>query len=280
MLLLSTIALRPYVFIFLLVYLVGCTLQFGLKRTLLFGLAGYGIAWLSELSSIHNGFPYGHYFYIEHTRGQELWVLGVPFMDSISYVFLIYASYSLAILIVSPLRRSPWMPYVLETAKIRNSWYTAFLGTLLFVYLDIIIDPVALQGSRWFLGQIYGYQEQGVYFGVPISNFAGWFLVGFLMTTALQKIDLWLRSRNISDYHGQKYPWRYLIGPALYAGVLVFQLLITFSIKEYMMGWVGIFIVLLPVILVFTMTRLKLAAGNDEKAREEHLRDFPQAFIP
>jgi uncharacterized membrane protein len=280
MLLFDTIALRPYVFIFLLVYLVGCTLQFGLKRTLLFGLAGYGIAWLSELSSIHNGFPYGHYFYIEHTRGQELWVLGVPFMDSLSYVFLTYASYSLALFIVSPVKRSPWMLYVLETSEMRNSWYTTFLGTLLFVYLDIIIDPIALQGNRWFLGQIYGYQEQGVYFGVPISNFAGWLVVGFLMIAALQKIDLWLRLRNASDVHGQRYPWRYLIGPGLYSGVLVFQLLITFSIKEYMMGWVGIFIVLLPVVLVYTITRIKLAAGSDEKARETHLRDFPQALIP
>jgi uncharacterized membrane protein len=281
MLLLGTIALRPYVFIFLLVYLIGCTLQFGFKRTLLFGLVGYGIAWLSEVSSIHNGFPYGHYFYIEHTRGQELWVLGVPFMDSLSYVFLTYASYSLAIFIVSPLKRSPWMLYILETEKIRNSWYTTFLGTLLFVYLDIIIDPVALQGNRWFLGQIYGYQEQGIYFGVPISNFAGWFVVGFLMITVLQKIDLWLRRKNISDFHGQNYPWRYIIGPGLYSGILVFQLVITFSIKEYMMGWVGIFIVLLPVMLVYTITKIKLSAGNDEKkAREEHLTDFPQALIP
>jgi putative membrane protein len=173
------------------------------------------------------------------------------------------------------------MLYILETEKIRNSWYTTFLGTLLFVYLDIIIDPVALQGNRWFLGQIYGYQEQGIYFGVPISNFAGWFVVGFLMITVLQKIDLWLRRKNISDFHGQNYPWRYIIGPGLYSGILVFQLVITFSIKEYMMGWVGIFIVLLPVMLVYTITKIKLSAGNDEKkAREEHLTDFPRALIP
>ncbi len=280
MLLLSTIALRPYVFVFLLVYLVGCTMQFGLKRTLLFGLAGYFLAWISELSSIHNGFPYGHYFYIEHTRAQEIWVLGVPLMDSISYVFLIYASYSLALLILSPVQRSPWGLYVLETAKIRASWFTTLLGTVLFVYLDIIIDPVALQGNRWFLGQIYGYQEQGVYFGVPISNFAGWLIVGFVIIAVFQRIDQWLHRHNSPDYHGHRYPWRYVIGPGLYCGVLVFNLCITFFISENLMGWVGIFIILLPAALVFALIKIKLSSESMELARNAHVQDFPRAILP
>lgn len=280
MLLLSTMELRPYVFIFLLVYIVGCTLQFGFKRTVLYGIAGYALAWLSELSSIHNGFPYGWYYYIEHTRGQEIWVLGVPLMDSISYVFLTYASFSLAILIMSPVQRSGWFLYVLETAKIRSSWFTAFLGSLLCVFLDIIIDPVALQGNRWFLGQIYGYAEQGAYFGVPISNFIGWLFVGFVMIMAFQKIDQTLRDRNINDFHGHAYCWRYLIGPGLYAGVVLFNLAITFSIKEYLMGWVGIFIALLPLVLVYALTKLKLSYIDIQKAREDHKNDFPQAVLP
>jgi putative membrane protein len=280
MLLLSTMELRPYVFIFLLVYIVGCTLQFGFKRTVLYGIVGYFLAWLSEFSSIHTGFPYGWYYYIEHTRGQELWVLGVPLMDSISYVFLTYASYSLAILIMSPIQRTGWFLYVLETAKIRASWFTAFLGSLLCVYLDIIIDPVALQGHRWFLGQIYGYQEQGVYFGVPISNFIGWLFVGFIMIAAFQKIDQWLGKRNTPDYHGHAYSWRFVIGPGLYAGVVVFNLAVTFSIKEYLMGWVGIFIALLPIVLIYSLTTMKFTYGDLEKARETHRKDFPQAIIP
>ena len=81
---LNTIVLRPYVFIFLLVYLVGCSLHLGVKRAVLFCSAGYFIAWLSEYSSIHNGIPYGYYFYIENTKGRELWVMGVPFMDGVS----------------------------------------------------------------------------------------------------------------------------------------------------------------------------------------------------
>jgi uncharacterized membrane protein len=278
MLLLETVLLRPYVFVFLAVYLGGCSLHLGLKRALLFAVAGYVIAWLSEFSSIHNGFPYGHYYYLDGTRGKEIWVLGVPLMDSISYVFLAYASYSLALLVYSPLRRLRWMVYVLETKKIRDSLQVRILGALLLVYLDIIIDPLALRGDRWFLGRIYGYPEQGVYFGVPLSNFIGWFAVGFSMIYVLQKIDRYLRRKGASDLTGYKYPWRFLIGPVLYFGVLVFNLSVTFFIRENTLGWAGIFIVLLPAFLMYAIVRGKISQESVGTALADHYRDFPQAM--
>ena len=279
MLLLDTIILRTYGFAFLAVYLSGCSLNLGLKRALLFGVAGYLIAWLSEFSSIHNCFPYGPYYYLDGTRGKEIWVLGVPLMDSISYVFLAYASYSLALFISSPLRRSRGMLlYVFETKKIRDSIQVRILGALLFVYLDIIIDPVALRGDRWFLGRIYSYPEQGVYFGVPLSNFLGWFAVGFSMIYVLQRIDRYLQGKGATDLIGYKYPWRFLIGPVLYFGVLVFNLSVTFFIREHMLGLTGVFIVLLPAFLMYVIVRDKIFRESDETAIAEHYRDFPQAM--
>ena len=278
MLFVDTVFLRPYVFVFLAVYLVGCSLHMGMKRALLFAVAGYVIAWLSECSSIHNGFPYGRYYYLDGTRGKEIWVLGVPLMDSISYVFLAYASYSLALLVYSPLRRSRWFVYVLETKKIRDSVQVRILGSLLFVYLDIIIDPVALRGNRWFLGQIYGYPEQGVYFGVPLSNFIGWLVVGFSMIYVLQKIDRYLQRKESPDLIGYKYPWRFMIGPILYFGVLVFNLSVTFFIREQLLGWTGIFIVLLPAFLLYVIVSGKISRENVETALADHYRDFPPAM--
>ncbi len=275
----GTIVLRPYVFVFLIVYVIGCSVHFGFKRALLFGIAGYLIAWLSEFSSIHNGFPYGYYHYLETTKGREIWVLGVPLMDSISYVFLAFASYSVSILIISPVRRSKRLIYVLETMPIRGSLYARILGTILFVYLDIIIDPVALKGDRWFLGQIYGYPDPGVYFGVPLSNYCGWFLTGFFMIYAFQKIDYCLYRKNVPDYQGYRYPWRYLVGPVLYCAVLVFNLSVTFLIGEETLGWVGIFIALLPLMLIYAITRIKLSTEGAEKALAAHLKDFPKAVI-
>jgi len=277
--LLNTIILRPYVFIFLIVYMLGCSLHLGVKRALLFTISGYLITWLSEYSSIHIGLPYGTYYYIELTRDRELWVFGVPFMDSLSYVFLAYSSYSMALLTVSPLRRSRGVIYLLETRAIRNSLLVGALGTIFLVYLDIIIDPLALKGSRWFLGQIYGYPEEGAYFGVPISNFIGWLIVGFILIFILQRIDYYLDLKRIRDYAGYNYRWRFLVGPALYLGILIFNLSVTFYIGEYNLGWVGIFIVMLPIFLIGTTLKIKLSQMNQQKEIAEHLRDFPEAKI-
>lgn len=278
-LVLNTITLRPYVFIFLLTYFIGCSLHLGLKRAALFCVAGYFITWLSEYSSIHNGFPYGHYYYIERTRAEEVWVFGVPFMDSISYVFLAYASYSMALLVTSPIQFAKRVFYLLETREGRYSFSTRVLAAVFLVYLDIIIDPVALRGDKWFLGQIYGYPEGGSYFGVPISNFAGWFAVGFVLIYALQKIDKYLERKNSRDYCGYRYPWRYVIGPALYLGIMLFNLSVTFFIQEYTLGWTGIFILLLPAILLCSILKLKLKDGNLKNALAVHLRDFPGAVV-
>src|SRR5208337_424058 len=126
------------------------------------------------------------------------------------------------------------------------------------VYLDIIIDPVALQGGRWFLGQIYHYPYGGVYFGVPISNFLGWFIVGFLLIRMLQTIDRFLDAKRVRDRFAGRRPWRYLFGPALYAGVILFNLSVTFSIGEYTMAWAGVFLVLLPCVLLCWVVKMKL----------------------
>jgi hypothetical protein len=46
------------------------------------------------------------------------------------------------------------------------------------------------------------------------------------------------------------------------------------------MGWVGIFIALLPLVLVYALTKLKLSYIDIQKAREDHKNDFPQAVLP
>jgi hypothetical protein len=139
---------------------------------------------------------------------------------------------------------------------------------------------LALQGNKWFLGQIYGYPHKGAYFGIPISNFAGWLVVGFLMIYVLQKLDAYLDSKKTKDLAGYRFPWRYLIGPGLYSGVLIFNLFMTFVIGDYHLGWTGIFIVLLPLFLFFFMLRLRRSVGDDGKALKAHLTDFPLAEIP
>ena len=118
----STVALRPYVFVFLAVYVATGSVHMGLRRTLAYIPLGYGLAWASEFASINYGFPYGDYYYLHDTVGRELWVFGVPFMDSLSYVFLSYSSYAMAVFLLSPVRFGTHGCIVLETRPLRRSW--------------------------------------------------------------------------------------------------------------------------------------------------------------
>jgi len=217
----DTLVMRPYVFSFFAAFLLACVPHVGWRKTLIFAAVGYLIAFISEKLSITTGFPYGWYYYIDDTSQRELWVWGVPFFDSLSYVFLTYCSYTTALFILSPLASKGADLNTLETRAIRQSWAALVLGAFLQTFLDIIIDPVALQGNRWFLGQIYGYYENGLHFGVPVSNYAGWLLTSFVLVAVFQRID---RKRDDTVPRGVfAMPFRALLGPVLYLSVLIFN---------------------------------------------------------
>lgn len=274
----GTVAMRPYVFAFLAAYLVAAISHLGWRKTLCFTIVGYLIAFLSEYSSINTGFPYGWYYYLDSTKTQEIWIAGVPFFDSISYVFLTYCSYATALLVVSPMKAWRWNIVALETRRIRKSAAVLLLAALFQVFLDIIIDPVALQGHRWFLGQIYGYREAGLHFGVPISNYLGWGLASLFLVLALQVIDAKVGRNSRKTVGMSRLPFRVLLGPALYLSVIVFNLSVTWIIGEKLMALTGVFIYTLPLAIVVV---LLLRNGNRYTREElaEHLRDFPHSPV-
>lgn len=268
----GTITMRPYVFAFFAAFLLACVPHVGWKKTLTFTVAGYLIAFTSEKLSITTGFPYGWYYYIDTTSHKELWVWGVPFFDSLSYVFLTYCSYSTALFILSPLATRGYDLITLETRAIRRSWAALVLGAFLQTFLDIIIDPTSHQGHRWFLGQIYGYQHEGIHFGIPLSNYLGWLLTSFLLVASFQWID---RTQEEERPAGiVRMPFRSLLGPILYLSVLIFIWIVTFWIGEKLMALTGIFIFTLPVVLVTVLALVRVNRYREEELRE-HLKDYP-----
>jgi putative membrane protein len=268
----GTITMRPYVFAFFGAFLLACVPHVGWRKTLAFTVAGYLIAFASEKLSISTGFPYGWYYYIDTTSHKELWIWGVPFFDSLSYVFLTYCSYSTALFILSPLATKGYDLITLETRAIRSSRAALVLGAFLQTFLDIIIDPTSHQGHRWFLGQIYGYREEGVHFGVPLSNYAGWLLTSFVLVAAFQWID---RKQEAERPAGIiRLPFRSLLGPILYLSVLIFIWTVTFWIGEPLMAVTGIFIFTLPILLVTVLAAARLNRYRQEEL-QEHLRDYP-----
>ena len=85
--LISTILLRPYVFVLLGFYLIAGSFQLGLKRIVAFTILAYFIAFVSEYASTRIGIPYGFYHYTGETHGKELFISNVPFMDSLFVLF-------------------------------------------------------------------------------------------------------------------------------------------------------------------------------------------------
>jgi len=276
-LLFSTVWLRPYVFVFLLVYLLAATAHLGIRKTLVFACWAYLVAFLCEYSSTRNGFPFGYYCYLETTRDKEIWIAQVPFMDSLSFIFLAYISYSMALFFLSPLHISREDVFLLDTREERHALPTLVLAVVLFVLLDIVIDPLALRGDRWFLGQIYTYPSQGIYFGVPLTNFAGWILVGILILYPFQLLDYYWGERSWFRSGLRLYfPFSLLLGPLLYYAVVIFNIGITFWIGEYLLGLVGCFIHG-PLALLFGLQFWKKKNRASLSDLRRHLEDFPSS---
>ena len=250
----ATIALRPYVFVFFGCYLVLAFARLGYVRTLVFTLVAFFIAWLSEWSSAVAGYgiPFGDYSYVRPPIDRELWISGVPFMDSLSFTFLSYVSWDLAI----------------RWRRDRDSIGTTILASILMTFLDVVIDPVALRGDRWFLGQLYVYPHGGIYFGVTLLNFVGWFVVSFAIIRTYLLIEKLFLGRPPAVREELVLPIRTLIvrygSLMLYFGILAFNLVITFWIDEVALGLTGL--VLTLIVALFLAAGIK-AHGSGIRRR-------------
>lgn len=220
----GTLMMRPYVFVFLGAFLALAGRELGARRALAFLGWGWLVALVAELASTRVGVPFGLYHYTGDTAGRELFIANVPFFDSISFPFLAYASWCLA-------RAS--------RPGLGPAGQAALAGTLMMA-LDLVIDPLAVRGDRWFLGRIFHYPDGGIYFGVPVSNFAGWVLVGAVIVGGVLLVSPGAARSAL--------PWP---GAGLYYGVLLFNLGVTAWIGEWALAAAGscihiaIFLVLL-----------------------------------
>jgi putative membrane protein len=124
-------------------------------RLALIGLAGFGV----EVLGVHAGLPFGVYTY---TAALAPRLFGVPMV--LGCAWLVLVAYV-----------TDRMPRVIASAPGRVA-----LGALWLVGIDLLIDPLAagtLNYWRW--------AECGRYYGVPLSNFAGWFATGAMLVALL-----------------------------------------------------------------------------------------------
>ena len=125
----------------------------------LLAVAAYSYA--IEYVGIHTGFPYGEFSY-QLSLGPM--VGGVPVGLPVFFVPLVLNSYLLVLLL---------MPRVGRIARLG-----AALATVLAV--DLVLDPAAVGLGFW------AYDGGGVYYGVPLSNYAGWVLSGLVALSLIE----------------------------------------------------------------------------------------------
>ncbi len=234
-LLVGTFWLRPYVFCFLIAFLVIACSEIGVRRTAAWTGVGFAVAFASEFSSTRNGFPFGLYHYLDQaTRHRELWISNVPFMDSLSFVFLSFVSWATArrILGTTPSEERSgailWRPRVM------------LLGAALMVGIDLVCDPVALRGDRWFLGKLYYYEHPGAFYGIPVSNYLGWAFVALAVQSLMAALERlgWLAGRPLAMLPRPAF-W----APAFYAAIVLFNVAIAFWLELPLLGLLGLGIV-------------------------------------
>ena len=212
----GTLVLRPYVFIFLSVYLWLATWHLGLGRTLIYLLCGYssGLA-VGILLHSHRFSLWGLYLYSGHPGPGTLGPGGAFHGLTVVCLPLLRQLQSGLAAAAGPASGQGGA----ERSRARKICRaTVMLAAVLFVTLDIIIDPLALRGYRWFLGQIYGYPEPGIYFGIPLSNFAGWLLVGIIMIALLQRLERWSPPVAWLAWGQRRFAGAAYLGAGLYAG--------------------------------------------------------------
>lgn len=187
---------RPYVLAFLAAFLVIAWAERGWQRMAFWLASGTFLGWLMEFSSVRTGFPFGSYAYHQESFPDELWIGGVPIFASLSFAFLTYFGYSVACTLLSPLERRGSDVQRAVDPRVDGSWKVLALAAIITTWMDTVMDPVTHLGEYWFLGDLYSYAENGVHFGVPLSNYGGWLFTAACVVFVNQRFDGWLRSRG------------------------------------------------------------------------------------
>jgi uncharacterized membrane protein len=213
-----------------------------------------GLAFVAEWSSTRIGVPFGFYRYTGVTAGRELYVSNIPLFDPLSFTFLAYASLGVAgqLLGLGEGAASTVAP----GARLR----LAGLAGVLMMWLDLVIDPLAVRGDRWFLGRIFDYPEPGWYFGVPLANFAGWVAVGAAIawgwTVLCPRID------DRPPAWGRRWPGHEAQAVVLYYLVLAFNLLVTAAVAEPALFWAGVLLHVPLAAIVVCSPRMRQPTGR------------------
>lgn len=122
------------------------------------------IAYVLEEIGVHTGIVFGRYYFTP-LMGPKLDV--IPIVIFCGWVVLIYISWVVTNLLIDgspmPNRHTSYMII-----------FKAVVGALVITTFDLIADPIGAENGWWV------WLDGGSYFGVPIQNYVGWFIVAFV----------------------------------------------------------------------------------------------------
>jgi bisanhydrobacterioruberin hydratase len=128
----------------------------------LLALAAFGYA--IETIGVVTGFPYGSFYYGDALGGKLLGL--VPFLLPVSYAPLVIGA-------------------VAASWGSRSRALRVLRSALLLTLMDGVLDPGAASLGFWV------WPDGGAYYGVPLSNYAGWLLSGTLASVLLLAVGRW-----------------------------------------------------------------------------------------
>jgi uncharacterized membrane protein len=121
------------------------------------------------------GFPFGGYYFTD-VMGPKLFA--VPILLGLAYLGMAYLSWTLARVIAGGMRNPLTGPRVVTVPLV---------AAFIMLAWDVAMDPVwSTIVHAWI------WRDGGPYFGVPISNFLGWYLTVYLI---FQLFAVYLRGR-------------------------------------------------------------------------------------
>jgi putative membrane protein len=201
---LSTAATAISLFAFSLLH---CIETRGAPRSLLMLGAGFGIALTMEYLGSAHDILFGTYDYT-NLLGPKAFG-HVPVIIPIAWFMMLYPSWEVAGLLVTryAIRDTQYTPAI--TYHVMR----VILAALAMTAWDLSLDPRMVADGAWVWQNVPALN----YFGIPLSNFAGWFVTSALIycVWALLEIRDWrseIKSKSpISNLQSQLPVWAYVI---------------------------------------------------------------------
>jgi uncharacterized membrane protein len=140
-----------------------------------------GVGTFFETVSLRTGFPFGHYQFTS-LMGPRLF--GLPALLALAYLGVGYLSWVVALVMLGYQNAPVWGP-----VWGRRIVLLPVVASFVMVAWDFSMDPV------WaYIDHAWVWRDGGGYYGVPVSNFFGWFLTVYIF---YQLFALYLRRREI-----------------------------------------------------------------------------------